>query len=222
MASTSRVTLWSLPEHRLLKQFSSTRNCQWNVLGFSPDGRWIALSEANSQAIEIWSVEKEQLVRELAGHAGAIRALAFSPDSQLLATAGVDQVVRLWSVSSGELIATRIGHTDEIASLAFFPDGQRLASAARDGTVRLWSTTASERETAKFRGGGFPGGLMVSPDSRWWTSTSHNWRQLQFCDTRPGSPPDRKRFPRKFRTLFPVFFLYDAERPRKNQKHDKH
>jgi serine/threonine protein kinase/WD40 repeat protein len=187
VTSTCRVALWSLPEHRLLKQFSAAK--AWNILGFSPDGRWVALADTHSPTIEIWSVDKECLVRELVGHAGAIRALAFSPDSQFLASAGVDQIVRLWSVSSGELTATRLGHTDEIASLAFFPDGQRLASAARDGTVRLWSTTASKRETLKFRGGGFDDGLMVSPDSRWWTSTSASWKRLQLCDTGADASP---------------------------------
>ena len=186
-----RVSLWSLPERRLLKKFGSKKIC--NTLAFSPDARWIVLAEANSPAIEVWSVEQERLVRELAGHAGAVRALVFSPDSQLLATAGVDQIIRLWSVSSGELAMTGHGHTDEIASLAFFPDGKRLASAARDGTVRLWSTTVSERETFE-NSGGLQGRLLVSPDGQWWTTTSKFYRQLQYThlqvwDTRPGSSP---------------------------------
>ncbi len=187
VALTNRVTLWSLPERRFLKKFGSGK--VWNILGFSPDGRWVALAEANSPVIEIRSVEQEHLVRELVGHSGAIRALAFSPDSQVLATAGVDQIVRLWSVPSGELTATRIGHTDEIASLAFFPDGQRLASAARDGTVRLWSTTASAREALGHTGEGFRERLMFSPDGQWWTSAWQSRTHLKVWPTQPGSSP---------------------------------
>jgi serine/threonine protein kinase/WD40 repeat protein len=191
VASAGRVILWSLPERRLLKKFGSKK--VWNTLAFSPDARWVALAEANSPAIEIWPVGQTNLARELVGHAGAIRALVFSPDSQLLASAGVDQIIRLWSVSSGELTMTGLGHTDEIATLAFFPDGKRLASASRDGTVRLWSTTVSERETFE-DSGGLQDRLLVSPDGQWWTSTSKTLTHLNVWDTRPGSSP-RKLVP---------------------------
>lgn len=184
---TSQITLWSLPERRLLKQFISKK--VWNILAFSPDGRWVALAGVNSSAIEIWSVEQEHLALELVGHNGAIRALTFSPDSRLLATAGVDQIVRVWSVSSGELTATHIGHTDEIASLAFFPDGQRLASASRDATVRLWSTAASDRKTPEHTGEGVHDSLLVSPDGQWWTSTTESRTHLKVRETRTDSSP---------------------------------
>ncbi len=62
---TSRMTLWSLPERRLLKEFFSKNN--WNILALSPDGRWIAVAQATSPAIELWSVEREQPVRKLSG-----------------------------------------------------------------------------------------------------------------------------------------------------------
>ncbi len=140
----SRVSFWSLPERRLLKEFISKE--LWNVLAFSPDGRWIAGASRHVPKIELWSVEKQPVARELMDHAGAIRALAFSPDNHLLASGGADQIIRLWAVPSGELTGTHIGHTDEIAAIAFFPDGRRLASASRDETVRLWSATRSKRD----------------------------------------------------------------------------
>ncbi|MEK7677161.1 MAG: WD40 repeat domain-containing protein [Verrucomicrobiota bacterium] len=183
----NRLTLWSLSERRFLKHLDSKKSALWTALALAPDGRWMATGQANSPSIELWSVEQERLVHTLPGHAGAVRTLAFWPDSHLLATAGVDQIVRLWSVSSGELTATHLGHTEEIASLAFFPDGQQVASASRDGTVRLWSTTASRSETPWFRGGDRSARLMVSLDSRSWTSTSYSWRESQVCEARPGA-----------------------------------
>jgi len=169
--STGRLSLWSLPERRLLKEFFSKTICY--VLAFSPDARWIAVAQQRSPVIELWRVDQKQPVRELVAHTGAVRALAFSPDSQLLATAGVDQIIRLWSVSSATLKATRLGHTDEIASLSFFPDGNSLASAARDATVRIWSANENTSEMPAPVSYGISGRIMVSPDSRFWTSTKN-------------------------------------------------
>ncbi|MBI2948830.1 MAG: protein kinase [Verrucomicrobia bacterium] len=185
---TGRLTLWSLPERRLLKDFSR-KGQRWTALALSRDGRWIAAAQWDSPVIYVWSTQEDGLVRELAGHAGAIRTLAFSPNNQLLATAGVDQIIRLWSVPSGEMAATRVGHSDEISGLAFFPDGQRLVSASRDGTVRLWSTAASKTPTRPSFGHEFLGGLKVSADGRAWTSTSPTWRPLQVGSMQPGSSP---------------------------------
>jgi WD40 repeat protein len=67
-----------------------------------------------------------------------VRAVAFSPDGLLLATAGDDRVVTLWDPATGKKAGTLRGHADAISSVAFRPDGKQLAAAGWDGTVRLW------------------------------------------------------------------------------------
>ncbi len=182
-ASTERVTVWSMAGHRMVKQFSSTK--QWDLLALSPDGRWVALAGANSPVIELWSVGQGRLALELAGHAGAVRTIAFSPDSQLLATAGADQIVRLWSIPSGALAARLTGHNGEISSLAFFSDGHRLASASRDGSVRIWSTATTKLDVVPDIRREIIGGIVVSPDGAKWTSTSQGW-ESRIVGSLPG------------------------------------
>lgn len=73
-----------------------------------------------------------------------MQALAFSPDDQILASAGDDGVVRLWDPQTGTPTASLEAHTDWVRALAFRPDGQILASAGGDRVVRLWDPTRSE------------------------------------------------------------------------------
>src|SRR6266851_5663471 len=68
-----------------------------------------------------------------------IRAVAFSPDGRILATASLDNTVRLWDPATGQATATLFGHADFVTAVAFSPDGHTLASGSRDKTVRLWT-----------------------------------------------------------------------------------
>jgi WD40 repeat protein len=82
-------------------------------------------------------------VRTLAGHAGAVRALAFSCDGRL-ASGGADRTVRLWDVEAGREAGVLLGHTTAVTTLAFSPDSRRLASGDGDGVVKLWDPAPAE------------------------------------------------------------------------------
>src|SRR3984957_18548054 len=102
---------------------------------------WISRLPKVPQA---WSLE----LQKLEGHGRGVNAVAFSHDSQLLASASEDNTVRLWNPATGEQGQQLEGHSNGVSAVAFSHDGQLLASASWDMTVRLWNpATGEEVET---------------------------------------------------------------------------
>ena len=90
---------------------------------------------------------------KLAGHADAVRALAWSKDGSILAAAGGvpgrKGEVKIWK-ADGTLQATISGHSDCIYGLAISPDGKTIATSSYDKLIKLWdATTGKEIRTLK-------------------------------------------------------------------------
>lgn len=126
-----------------------------NVLATSTP-RWEATGEVNengkaqekivSDEVFLWDTKSGALLRSWRFKGGLIQAMAFSPDSQTLATGGGDSIIRLWNVKDGKLSQTFTGHTKEVRSLAFAPHGKTLASGSHRignrnfvGELYLWN-----------------------------------------------------------------------------------
>ena len=109
-------------------------------LAFSPNGRWLASGAAGGGA-SVWDLAAADIAASrrtapTAGHQTC--ALAFSPDSSLLALGGSDAIIHLWNWRTGSDAATFAAGTP-LHAAAWLPDG-RLATAGGAPHVALWET----------------------------------------------------------------------------------
>lgn len=97
-------------------------------------------------------------------HAGTVRSVDFSWDSQHLLTASDDKTIKMWALPSRRFVRSFNGHANWVRSAVFSPDGSAIASASDDKTVRLWDAeTGAEGGGAAVAGGGE--GPLNPPDS---------------------------------------------------------
>ncbi|MFI1104479.1 helix-turn-helix domain-containing protein [Streptomyces melanogenes] len=114
------------------------------ALAIAPDGRTAITGSADHTA-RVWDISDDRRPRQLAllGQAHEVKAVAFAPGGQLLATAD-GYTARLWDTSDVRRpreLAELTGHDDTVKALAFSPDHRTLATASSDHTIRLWNVT---------------------------------------------------------------------------------
>lgn len=112
----------------------------------SRDGKLLATA-AYDGTIRIWATHSERCLHVLEadepaphgygndkGHA----CVAFSPTSDLLASAGIDGRVHLWNPATGQHQSSAVGHDGRIRCLAWRRDGSVLVSGGEDATIIVW------------------------------------------------------------------------------------
>jgi WD40 repeat protein/transcriptional regulator with XRE-family HTH domain len=97
-----------------------------------------------------------------------VNGVAFSPNGELLASAGADGTVRLWYTATRQPTGTVLFVEAGVNGVAFSPNGQLVATADADGTVRLWNTATGQQVGAPLRAdtgtGGGVNGVAFSPN----------------------------------------------------------
>jgi WD40 repeat protein len=145
-----------------------------SALALSPDGRTLAtVSHHKRPSIELRNTSDGSLLAPpLNGHENWVDWLAFSPDGNLLASAGwKDGSLGIWDVAKRKGVMLR-AHNGSVIKLAFSPDGITLATCGSDNAVRLWNVARLQEVAVLQSHRGLVNSVAFSPDGRWLASAS--------------------------------------------------
>ncbi|EEF44743.1 periodic tryptophan protein 2 [Ricinus communis] len=129
--------LYQMPDFVCIHLLSISRE-KITTAVFNETGNWLTFGCAKLGQLLVWEWRSESYILKQQGHYFDVNCLAYSPDSQLLATGADDNKVKVWTASSGFCFLTFSEHTNAVTALHFIANNHSLLSASLDGTVRAW------------------------------------------------------------------------------------
>src|SRR5262249_17777666 len=112
------------------------------VVFFTP---LVTTQAQGSQPISTSNAGNVERIALLQGHKSAVFGLVFSPDSKLLASAGVDKTVRLWDVQTAKQTVQFDGHTQPAILVGFSADGTTVFSMGYEPALRIWDVKSGKQ-----------------------------------------------------------------------------
>lgn len=145
------IRVWNGANGQQVHGFYLDRAVAMNALAFEPGGTMLAVGGMDG-VLRLWqsgltcqlmgngNAQGQCLDKpmHLMGHTQAIRALGWSPDGRLLASAGDDNTVLIWNPAQSQKPLLKIQQDTNILALSWSPDGKQIATAAGN-VVTLWA-----------------------------------------------------------------------------------
>ncbi len=141
---------------------------------FTKDGKWLVVGGAPPNgAVEIWDLEKGDIVTTFGKHESGIKHIAVSPDKKTVATGGTGDGFRVWDVATGK------------QKFSYFtPDDPRMPRMPPEGAPPKAPYIQKE---------GCSAGVAFLPDGKTFLIAPHwtLWKtEIYFHDTATCEPVD--------------------------------
>jgi WD40 repeat protein len=114
-------------------------------VAFSPDGK-LLVAGCHDDKLRRWDTSTWAELPPISAHANGVRALAFSNDGALLATASglrterfVGGEIKLWRTADAHPLAMIAVHRDAVRAVRFAQSDGTLITASDDGEVAFWN-----------------------------------------------------------------------------------
>ncbi len=152
---SASVKLWNLETGAMEASLEGDASGGVNSIAYSPDGSVLAGyydGTYSAGTVRLWDGNTGAVLADLESEVVRPHAVAFSPDGNLLAVAGLNDLIEIWDLSS-----RTIAHTfstgrilNHVYALAFAPDGQTLVTAGasalpdsagggQGGSIMVWA-----------------------------------------------------------------------------------
>jgi len=113
-----------------------------DALAMSADGRMVLT--AGDTTARLWDTETGKEIRSFLGHSQSVVSAVFSPDEQVVLTAGFDSTARLWDTASGKEIKRFEDTLFDVKAAAFSPDGRMIVARCLNDARLLDRATGQE------------------------------------------------------------------------------
>lgn len=166
-----RLGLWDIDERRMIATLEG-HNGEVNEIHFSPDGERVVTAGIGG-AVVLWDATRFHTTPALRlphdapitpGSEFETFAGGYSPDGNVLVTAGSDGTARLWNAADGTLLHVLRGHTKTVNYARFSPDGRTVATGSDDLSARLWEVETGALRAVLDGHNRFVRRLAFSPD----------------------------------------------------------
>jgi len=138
--------LWVMVLTPPMSQAQAPETPNWTrAVVWSPDGTQVAVAtqRGSIQLID----QSEQVIRTLQAENGVpVLALAWSPNSQFLASGGSDNLVTVWDVITGDVVKDYPSQAS-VNGLSWHPNGSYLTFASANAPLKnavVWNTVTGE------------------------------------------------------------------------------
>jgi len=97
---------------------------------------------SNGHSIELWDLEKEELIRVLEGHSDMVGILEQTPNGKLI-SCSYDHTLRVWNTENGVCEHTLMGHTSRVSDVAIISESL-IVTSSDDKTIKVWNLETNE------------------------------------------------------------------------------